>query len=54
MECPICNLILDAVETKIRKIKTRLVTYQCLGCGYFDLDDESAGKILAELDGHGR
>lgn len=49
MICPCCYSVLKEIKTKIKSVETELVSYQCLECKYFDLDEKSAEKIIEEL-----
>lgn len=49
MKCPNCNTNLKKVEVKVSGAKTKVVSYQCPNCDYFEFDGISSKKVIEEL-----
>ncbi len=49
LKCPKCKTILKEIKVKIQDANSKVKSYQCGKCGYFEFEDKSAKKIITEL-----
>ena len=49
MMCPKCNSALRKVKVMVHGAKSKAVSYQCPNCDYFEFEQDSSKKVLAEL-----
>ena len=49
MKCPDCNGNLKKVEVKVAGAKTKVVSYQCTNCDYFEFEPNSSKRVIEEL-----
>lgn len=49
MMCPECNSVLRKVGVKVKGAKSKAVSYQCTNCAYFEFEQGSSQRVLAEL-----
>ena len=49
MKCPKCDSNLKKVEVKVQGAKSRVISYQCPKCDYFEFEPVSAKKVVEEL-----
>lgn len=49
MLCPKCNSVLRKVDVKVYGAKSKAMSYQCTKCDYFEFEQKSSQKVLAEL-----
>ena len=47
--CPQCTGSLKEVRVKIQDAQSPVISYQCSKCGYFDFEDKSMKKAIAEI-----
>lgn len=50
MQCPKCNSKLRKVKVSTEGAKSKVLSYQCPNCDYYEFDQESAKKVLKELE----
>jgi len=51
MRCPKCNRELKKIKVSTEGAKSKVLSYQCPKCDYFEFDQESAKKVVEELKG---
>lgn len=49
MKCPNCNENLKKVEVRIHNAKSKVISYQCQKCDFFEFESSSSTKVLQEL-----
>ena len=49
MKCPECNSNLRKVEVNVHGAKTKVTSYQCPKCDFFEFEPESSRKVIEEL-----
>jgi len=49
MRCPKCDSELRKIKVKIEDAESRVTSYQCGKCGYFDFEDKSINKAINEI-----
>lgn len=49
MKCPKCNSNMKEVKVKIQDADSPVTSYQCPDCDYFDFEDISMNKAIAEI-----
>lgn len=49
MNCPECNTILKKIEVNVAGAKSKVISYQCPKCDYFEFEPLSSKNVLAEL-----
>lgn len=49
MKCQKCNSELKKVEVKVHNAKTKVISYQCPDCDYFEFEPTSSAKVIQEL-----
>ncbi len=49
MKCQKCNSELKKVEVKVQGAKSKVVSYQCPDCDYFEFEPISSQKVIQEL-----
>lgn len=49
MKCPKCDSNLRKVEVKVHGAKSRVISYQCPKCDYFEFEPISSEKAVQEL-----
>ena len=49
MKCPDCNSIMKEIEVSIEGAKSKVLSYQCGKCGYFEFEDSSINKAINEI-----
>ncbi|MBW2990606.1 hypothetical protein KY348_02785 [Candidatus Woesearchaeota archaeon] len=47
--CPKCASEMKTVKVKIQDASRPVTSYQCSKCGYFDFEDKSIKKAIAEI-----
>ena len=48
-KCPRCNSILKIVEVRVDGADSKVTSYQCPKCDYFEFEPESSKKVVEEL-----
>lgn len=49
MRCPDCKKELRRVLVSIEGAKSKVISYQCIKCDYFEFEKESSKKVFEEL-----
>ena len=49
MICPECNSNLKKVEVSVQDAKSKVISYQCPKCNYFEFEPGSSKKVVEEL-----
>ena len=49
MKCQNCNSELRKVNVKVYGANSKVISYQCPDCNYFEFDSNSSKKVLEEL-----
>jgi len=49
MICQKCNAELRKTEVKVYGAKTRVISYQCPKCDYFEFERETSKRVIDEL-----
>ena len=49
MKCPKCKLPLKKVEVAVQGAQSKVVSYQCPKCDYFEFESVSSQKVIEEL-----
>ncbi|MFH1592322.1 MAG: hypothetical protein ABIB47_03070 [Candidatus Woesearchaeota archaeon] len=49
MRCPECDSNLRKVKVKVHGAESRVISYQCPKCDYFEFEPISSGKVIKEL-----
>ena len=49
MMCPKCSSVLRKVDVKVHGAESKAVSYQCPKCDYFEFEQGSSQRVLAEL-----
>tara|TARA_Y100000310_G_C20459190_1_gene704495 strand:+ start:321 stop:635 length:315 start_codon:yes stop_codon:yes gene_type:complete len=49
MKCPKCDTRLKRVKVEIQGAKSRVMSYQCQKCDYFEFEQKSSKKVIEEL-----
>ena len=49
LKCPKCTSGMKKVEVKIQDADNPVTSYQCSNCGYFDFEEKSISKAIAEI-----
>lgn len=49
MKCQQCNSSLEKVEVKVQGAMSKVTSYQCPRCDYFEFEPVSSQKVIAEL-----
>jgi len=49
MKCPQCNALLEKRDVCVAGARNKAQSYQCPKCDYFEFEQESSKKVLAEL-----
>ncbi len=49
MKCPKCNAALRKVEVSVHGAKSKVSSYQCSKCDYFEFEPVSSKKVVEEL-----
>lgn len=49
MECPKCDSDMKEIKVRIQDADSLATSYQCGKCGYFDFEDKSINKAIAEI-----
>ncbi len=48
-KCPECKSELKKVNVKVAGAESKVISYQCSKCGYFEFEPESSKKVVEEL-----
>ena len=49
MKCPKCSSELKKVEVKVQGARSKVISYQCPDCDYFEFEPVSSEKVIQEL-----
>jgi len=49
MKCPNCSSELKKVSVSVQGAMQKATSYQCTNCDYFEFEQQSSQKVLAEL-----
>lgn len=49
MKCPKCNSTLNKVEVNVHGATTKVISYQCSKCDYFEFEPISSRKVVEEI-----
>ncbi|NQV08295.1 hypothetical protein HQ529_00415 [Candidatus Woesearchaeota archaeon] len=48
-KCPKCDSVLRKVEVSVEGAKSKVLSYQCRKCDYFEFGSKSSKKVVEEL-----
>ena len=48
-KCPKCNHNMKKIKVEVEDAETKVNSYQCSSCGYFEFEKESSKKVIEEL-----
>ncbi len=49
MKCPKCNATLKEISVNVHGAKSKVISYQCIKCDYFEFEPMSSKKVVEEL-----
>ncbi|OGM01819.1 hypothetical protein A3K72_03395 [Candidatus Woesearchaeota archaeon RBG_13_36_6] len=49
VKCPKCNSELKKVNVSVHGAQSKVISYQCPKCDYFEFEPESSKKVVEEL-----
>lgn len=50
MQCPKCKSNLRKVKVSVEDAKSKMISYQCPKCDYYEFEPKSSDKVIKELE----